>query len=264
MTEVNTSINTLSGVPMAYGNPIRVLVLHDDPVARAGLTSAFERYADLKVVGTGSDPEQTTASGPEAMSRAADVIVADYDQGSGLAAQASQRTGMAKSGCKVLIIGTSNREWEIRSALECGVRGYVLVGCALDELAAGVRSVYRGVRYFSPPVAARLAEILSGDPLTAREEEVLRLVVEGLGNKAIARRLDIAVGTVKSHLKGIFDKLGVESRTQAISTAARRGLLREESSQERRASAVEASLGVSARLSASHGRIDRSLSALSS
>ncbi|MEO9063630.1 MAG: LuxR C-terminal-related transcriptional regulator [Burkholderiaceae bacterium] len=68
---------------------------------------------------------------------------------------------------------------------------------------------------------------MSVEPLTAREEEVLRLVVEGLCNKSIGRRLDIAVGTVKSHLKSSFDKLDVCSRTQAMAAVERRGLLRE-------------------------------------
>jgi DNA-binding NarL/FixJ family response regulator len=209
---------------MAHSNPIRVLVLHDDPVAREGLMSAFARYADMQVVGADDDDLDDELTLPHApISRAADVVVADYEHGTELATLASRHAGA----CKVLIVASNNREWEIRSALECGVRGYILVGCALDELATGVRAVFRGVRYLSPQVALRLAEILAGDALTAREEEVLRLVVEGMGNKAIARRLGIAIGTVKSHLKGIFDKLDVESRTQAICAAERRGLLRE-------------------------------------
>jgi DNA-binding NarL/FixJ family response regulator len=168
-----------------------------------------------------------------------------------LAARAKRRAGTGDA-YKVMIVASNNREWEIRSALECGVRGYLLIGCALDELAAGVRAVYRGVRYLSPQVAVRLAEILSGDSLTVREEEVLRLVVDGMGNKAIARRLGIAVGTVKSHLKGIFDKLNVESRTQAICAAERRGLLREVSQLSGAAVASEAPAGDRVRLTGPH------------
>ena len=135
---------------------------------------------------------------------------------------------MNKTGSpKVVILAGIDREWEIRSALSRGVRGYLLVGCALDELADGVRAVHRGARHLSPRVAARLAESMSVEPLTAREEEVLRLVVEGMCNKAIGRRLGIAVGTVKSHLKSTFDKLDVQSRTQAVAAVERRGLLRE-------------------------------------
>lgn len=198
--------------------------MHEDPVARAGLASAFARYADLEVIGADSEDPDVSTGGVASRLRAADVVVADYHHGIQLAALTAKRAAPGDV-CRVLVVTANSREWEIRKALESGVRGYVLVGCALDELAGGVRAVYRGVRYLSPPVAVRLAEILARDPLTEREEEVLRLVVDGMSNKAVARRLGIAVGTVKSHLKGIFNKLGVTSRTQAICAAEQRGLL---------------------------------------
>ncbi len=106
-----------------------------------------------------------------------------------------------------------------------GVRGYFLVGCTVDELAAGIRTAHRGAFHLSPQIASRLADSILFEALTAREEQVLRLVVEGHCNKAIGRQLGIAVGTVKSHLKSTFDKLRVESRTQAIVAVERRGLL---------------------------------------
>jgi len=212
---------------MAYANRIRVLVLHDDPLARAGLSATFGRHQDLEVV---NDDE--TDSEPSLMGLpnepVADVVVADYENGVELATRGSRRLG-ADHAAKIMVVASSDRECEIRHALERGVRGYVLMGCALDELASGVRAVHRGARFLSPQVALRLADSLSGEPLTAREEEVLRLVVEGMGNKLIARRMNIAVGTVKSHLKGVFDKLNVDSRTQAICAAERRGLLRDAS-----------------------------------
>ena len=217
---------------MTNSSPIRVLILHDDPVARAGLGSAFSRYPDLQVIDTEVAMPDMSACQSLSWTRSVDVVVADFDHGMGLATLSSSRA-VGPDACKVLIVATIDREWEIRCALERGVRGYVLGGCAFDELAAGVRAVHRGIRYLSPAVALRLAEILAGDPLTVREEEVLRRVVEGMGNKLIARRLDIAVGTVKSHLKAIFDKLRVESRTQAICAAERRGLLCDESQRER-------------------------------
>ena len=205
---------------------IRVLVVHHDAVAVAGLSATFRKYPDFEIVNPEHAPEdppfkhQTPARWP------ADVVVADYEHGIALAAQIARHPGSAVS-CKVMIIASSDREWEIRSALERGVRGYLLVGCALAELAVGVHAVHRGLRHLGAGVAQRLAESMSGDPLTPREEGVLRLVVDGLGNKAIAKRLGIAVGTVKSHLKGVFDKLNVESRTQAVAAVERRGLLRD-------------------------------------
>jgi DNA-binding NarL/FixJ family response regulator len=193
---------------------IRILVLHRDPLAQAGLSVAFNNRSDFEICGA-HDP---------ALAPAADVVVADYSQGVALA-ESAQHPRSHSTGPKVVIIAGIDREWEIRGALERGVRGYLLVGCSLEELVEGVRVVHRGERYLSPQVAARLAESISLEPLTSREEEVLRLVVDGLCNKAIGRRLGIAVGTVKSHLKSTFDKLNVDSRTQAIAVVERRGLL---------------------------------------
>ena len=80
---------------------------------------------------------------------------------------------------KVMIVNGSDRAFEIRRALERGVRGYLLLGCELDDLANGVRAVHRGERHVSPQVAHRLAESVDADHLTARESEVLRLVMLG-------------------------------------------------------------------------------------
>lgn len=220
---------------MAHVNRIRILVLHADPFARAGLSATFAKYPDFELV---NDDDEMLLAAPTPRQLAGcsvDVIVADYGFGVELATRIAGHVG-SDIHCHVLVVASVDREWEIREALARGVRGFVLFGCALDELAMGVRAVHRGQRHLSPTVAQRLAESLSGEALTCREEEVLRLVVDGLGNKAIARRLNIAVGTVKSHLKGIFDKLHVESRTQAICATERRGLL---SPRAQRASAAE-------------------------
>ncbi|WP_425258671.1 DNA-binding response regulator [Rubrivivax sp. RP6-9] len=209
---------------------IKVLVRHADPVSRVGLVSTFRDCTDFVVLdddGVADRPAPRPSVQP-----CADVVVADYENALALVGgtRAGTRSGAhprARPAGKVLVLSGSSREWEIRCALASGVHGILLVGCALDELAHAVRTVHRGQRYLSPPVASHLAETLALEPLTAREQEVLRLLVEGLGNKSIARHLDIAVGTVKSHLKGIFEKLQVTSRTQAIHVAGRRGLLRE-------------------------------------
>ena len=210
---------------MACSRRIRVLIVHDSPIARAGLAATFGQCPDIELVKIDEAQDAGAPGLHRPLACAADVLVADYENGVELAAAGCWRHG-TDAPHKVMIVASTDREWEIRTALERGVRGYVLVGCELEELACAVRAVHRGVRHLSAPVAQRLAESLSGEPLTAREQEVLRLLVDGLGNKSIARHLNIAIGTVKSHLKGIFDKLGVDSRTQAICAVERRGLLR--------------------------------------
>jgi DNA-binding NarL/FixJ family response regulator len=184
----------------SMNEPIKVLVLHADPVAQAGLAYACARDDGLDVI--------------EAADGMPDVVVADYAN----ALAAANRH-------KVLVVGASDREWDIRRLLERGVRGYVLSCSGLEEIAEGVRAVHRGSRFLSPQAAARLAESVYREPLTAREEEVLRLVSHGLPNKTIANKLGIAAGTVKSHLKSTFGKLNVQNRTQAAALVEQHGLL---------------------------------------
>jgi len=210
---------------MASTSRIRIVVLHGDPVAQAGLSVAFCRCADFEVQSTPEWAHGQPLPGIWRGQSCTDVVVADYHLGVALAAEVA-RQGRVGASPRVVVVAGFDREWEIRSALEQGVRGYILVGSSLDELADGVRAVHRGARHLSSQVAGRLAESLALEPLTAREEEVLELVVQGMCNKAIGRLLGIAVGTVKSHLKSAFDKLNVESRTQAVATVQRRGLLR--------------------------------------
>jgi DNA-binding NarL/FixJ family response regulator len=210
---------------MASFQPIRILVLHEDPVAQVGLSAALSRHSGFDVL---EADDRGTAMGclvARPGERPVDVVVADYGHGVAVASDVKRRLGDGAVP-RVVIVTATDREWEIRSALEHGVRGYLLTGCSLQELAEAVRAVQRGARHLSTPVVSRLAESMSLEPLTMREEEVLRLVLEGLCNKAIGRRLGIAVGTVKSHLKASFGKLGVDSRTQAMAAVERRGLLR--------------------------------------
>jgi DNA-binding NarL/FixJ family response regulator len=205
---------------------INILVAHDNPVARAGLLAVLGNYADLEVKESKASQHDKQSPSPGPSPFAADVVVADHAHGVALAARFAQQSRSVSSP-RVMIIADSGREWEIRDALARGVRGYILNSCASEELVVCVRSVHRGARHLSAPVAERLAEILSGEPLTAREEEVLVSVVNGLCNKAIGKQLGIAMDTVKSHMKVIFEKLGVQSRTQAVASAFRRGLLRD-------------------------------------
>lgn len=190
----------------------RILVNHSDPVAHAGLISACSAYADFEVVDC-REPDAVFES---------DVVVADFEQGMGILSTARD----SGRPVKVLIVTTNDRECDIRQALKQGVRGYVLQGCSLDELAGAVREAVGGTVHLGASIAQRLAESIYGDPLTAREEEVLGHVVEGLCNKEIARNLDLAVGTVKSHLRAVYAKLDVKNRTHAVAVARRRGLLR--------------------------------------
>lgn len=193
-----------------------VRVMHAEPLLEMGLVASLRAQVDLDVAGR-DDP---------ATDRAVDVLVTDYDAGLQFAARA--RSGQLPrhlAGARVLVVALSDREEEVRSALEHGVHGFLMMGCPLAELVNGVRTVARGSRFLCAGAAQRMADMLTRESLTAREAEVLRLVALGECNKAIARDLAIAVGTVKAHVKAIMGKLDASSRTQAASIAAARGLV---------------------------------------
>jgi two-component system NarL family response regulator len=191
---------------------IQVLVMHDEPLVALGLTTALRQQPDFQVSVHGIDPDPAVT----------DVVIADYRGGVAWALQARKH---AHPLCRVMVITTIDREREVRAALEAGVHGYLLLGCQLHELAEGIRSVARGARALCAAVTHRLADSLIHEALTRRELDVLQLIAEGRGNKAIASGLEIAVGTVKTHVKAILGKLDASSRTEAAAVAARRGLV---------------------------------------
>lgn len=191
---------------------LQVLVMHEAPLVAIGLAGALRQHPDFAVSVHGIDADPA----------AADVVVADYDGGVAWALQAREH---ARPTCRVMIVTTIDREREVRAALEAGVHGYLLLGCRLQELADGIRSVARGARALCAAVSDRLADSLTHEALTPRELDVLQRIAQGRGNKAIASELDIAVGTVKTHVKAILGKLDACSRTEAAAVAARRGLI---------------------------------------
>lgn len=192
--------------------PARVLVLHRESIVALGLSATLGTLPGIEVQqGIGS---QTNAE-------RFDVVVCDHDTGLALAQPARTRN----DGPRVLVLTALSSERAVRQALERGVHGYVLLDSPIDELLQGVHAVCRGQRFLSPAVAQRMADSLTHETLTSREHEVLTLLAAGQCNKSIARQLQIAVGTVKAHVKAIMGKLDASSRTQAVSVAAQRGLV---------------------------------------
>jgi DNA-binding NarL/FixJ family response regulator len=200
--------------------PTKVLVRHRDPLISAGLTSALRKHADLEAV------EAAPAAVHDGRKFLADVVIADYDTALEImtAAQRSWRPrGTVPQ--SVLVVTRYDTERQIRHALEMDVRGYLLMGCSPAEVADAVRALHRGDRYLDPVVAQRMAESLTCELPSRRELDVLRLLTRGHGNKAIASKLDIAIGTVKSHVRSILQKMNACSRTEAAAIADHRGLL---------------------------------------
>jgi two-component system NarL family response regulator len=195
---------------MRPNDPVRVFIAHGDPLIAAGLHATIGRMRDFEA--TASPLRQI----------APDVVIADYDTGLRLIGSGGPL------GRRVMILTHSDSEAKICHALEQGARGYILMGCSLQDLAEGLRSVHAGGIALGPVVASRIADRMKQQALTRREGDILRYMMLGLSNKAIASKLTLAVGTVKTHVKSVLEKLDATSRTQAVSIAQRRGILRDE------------------------------------
>jgi DNA-binding NarL/FixJ family response regulator len=191
-------------IPMST-TKLTVLVAHGEPLMQLGLESALGRCEDLHL--------QTIAEKGQPLF---DVAVSDLDNGIALARRAQ--------GC-VLIVTSDESEVGIRSAVEAGVRGYLLSGSTPESVIQAVRRVAWGGTAIEPCALAKMIDSLKGDRLTDRELDVLRLIVLGRPNKVVANELGISVGTVKSHMKQLMTKLNARSRTEAASIAQRRGLV---------------------------------------
>ena len=120
---------------------------------------------------------------------------------------------------------TYDGDENIYRALQGGARAYLLKDIPREEFLDDIRAVYKGQYCIPPAVAARLAQRIPGPELSARELEVLKLIVEGMSNKEIASALSITESTVKNHVNSILSKLNVKDRTQAATTALRRGIV---------------------------------------
>lgn len=197
---------------------INVLVQHAEPLLAVGLASTLRTVDGLHVIAPTFEPGSPSAE-------PIDVVVTDYAGGVEMAVNQRLGTAGKLAHARVMIVAAQVRENDVRVALERGVHGYLLLGCALQELAAGVATLARGNRYLGVEVAQRMADSLTREALTVREFDVLRLLAGGACNKTIARRLNIAIGTVKTHVKSIMSKLDAASRTQAVTIASHRGLV---------------------------------------
>jgi DNA-binding NarL/FixJ family response regulator len=202
---------------------IKVRVVYGDPLVSAGLTATFRDEPGFELV--------TPATGVPVMPfppahDQAEVVVTDYEQGLAfISTRCSEARSRHEPIPNVLIVTQRESEAEIRHALERGVRGYLVLGCGVEEVVSAVRALHLGRRHIGAKAAQRLADSVACEALTGREEAVLRLVAQGHGNKAVASMLNIAIGTVKAHLKSIFQKLDASSRTEVAAVAERRGLL---------------------------------------
>lgn len=203
---------------------IRVVLVDDHAVIRAGLAQLIATAEDIEVVGQAGDGAEAVE---QARALTPDVVLMDLQMPGVDGVSATREIVSAGLGVDVLVLTSYSDNERILDALDAGAVGYLLKDADPDDVLSGVRAVARGESPIHPKAARALlgARSAGGRPqLTAREVEVLQLVRDGLANKQIARQLEISERTVKAHLTSAFSRIGVSDRTQAALWAQRNGL----------------------------------------
>jgi two-component system, NarL family, response regulator NreC len=210
---------------------IRVLVVDDHAVVRAGLRRVLDAEADIETVGEAANADRAVF---EAMEHQPDVVLMDVMMPGKSGIEGMPALMQAVPDAKVLILSMQDDPRYVQEAFDAGASGYVLKEAADTEVVAAVRAVAGGERYVHPALGARLVEAAAAerkraevDPLSEREREVLRLLALGHTNQEIAKMLYISVRTAETHRAHIMQKLGLSSRAELVRHALAEGLLDE-------------------------------------
>jgi two-component system NarL family response regulator len=201
---------------------IAVLIADDHSVVREGLASLIGRKPDMTVVGEASNGREAVDLWKHYRP---DVTLLDLrmPQLDGVSTIKEIRAG--DESARIIVLTTFDGDEDIYRAIQAGAKGYLLKDAPREALMDSIRRVHAGETCVPVHLAAKLAERVSGETLSAREIEVLKLIAQGKSNKEIGSTLFISEGTVKSHVKAIFAKMNVISRTEAVANATRRGLI---------------------------------------
>ena len=200
-----------------------VLFAGDRMLLRAGVATVINHQPDMAVVAEAADGDVALALYAE---HVPDIVIVDLQMRGMGGAELIEALCLAFPNAKVIILSNVDTDDDVDRGLRAGAKAFLLTNLSTSELVDAVREVDAGNAVVSPAVASKLAERVTQDRLTDREVSVLKLVVHGRANKEIAAELFISEGTVKVHLTHVFHKLGVVSRTEAITCALRRGLVR--------------------------------------
>lgn len=201
---------------------IRIIVIDDQAVVRQGFVALINTVADMEVIAEGVNGQQAIELYRQ---HQPDIMLTDLRMPVMGGVEAITTIRREFPNARLIVLTTYDGDEDIYRSLQAGARGYLLKDMFFEELEAAIRSVHAGARRIPAAIAERLAERMSGSILTARELEVLELIVKGQSNKEIGVTLKISEATVKSHVNSVLSKLGVTDRTQAATTALQRGLV---------------------------------------
>ena len=213
---------------------IRIMIVDDHTVVRDGLSSMLRRQGEFLIAGE-------VRNGAEAVERYGeirpDVVLMDLRMPEMDGVEAMRRIKEEDPDAKFIVLTTFDTDEYIFDAIDAGAKGYLLKDASREELFQAVRAVYRGESLIEPGVAARVLDRLAQlsrqssqhvntEGLSGREIEVLQLMAGGSANKNIAGALSISESTVKTHIANIFQKLDVNHRTEAVTHALQRGIIK--------------------------------------
>jgi two-component system, NarL family, response regulator len=203
-------------------HPIRIVIAEDHLIARVGVKTIINTQPDMTVVGEAANGTQVVELYRKLRP---DVTLMDVRMPGMGGVEAIIAIRGEFPDASIIALSTYGGDEDIRRALQAGARAYLTKDVLHDELIRAIHAVHSGGRYLPPRVAAALESSALPAGLSAREMEVLSLIVKGRGNKQIAYQLGIAEHTVKNHVKNILSKLSVDDRTQAATAAIQRGII---------------------------------------
>ena len=208
---------------MTETKPVSVVIVDDHPVVRDGLCAMVSAEPDIEVLGQASNGAEALALIPKLRPA---VVLMDLllpDMGG---TEVIRRLCSNSADIAFVVLTSVAGDEEIYRALEAGARGYLFKDMARKDLINAIHAVARGQRFIPDKVGSRIAENLPRPGLSAREVEVLQFIAAGLRNKEIAFQMGVSEATVNAHVKHILEKLNASDRTQAVTTALRRGIIR--------------------------------------
>ena len=207
---------------------IGVVIVDDHALVREGLRSLLSQHEDIEVVGEAGTVADALAVVEEAQP---DLVLLDLRLGEEEGVDVARALRAKGSDVTILMLSVHDTSRHLRESLAAGADGYLLKSVAAVDLAAGIRSAVAGETVIGQEFVPKLLEdaqrgVPMGQPdVTKREQEILELVADGLGNREIAERLEISARTAQKHLENLFKKFAVHDRTELVAHAFRRGLL---------------------------------------
>jgi two-component system, NarL family, response regulator LiaR len=209
---------------------VRVVIVEDDPMMQLGLEQSFQDYPQIQIV---AQPEDGLDGIAAVRQHRPDLVIMDIGLPRLDGVAATQQIKAAFPQIRVVILTSHTSETEIVAALSSGADAYCIKGTNIDLLMSAIEAAMEGAVYLDPQIARKVLEHLRPPPpeaeklghLSPREMDVLQLLVQGLSNVEIAAALYLSPNTIKTHLRGIMNKLAVDDRVQAAVVALRAGLV---------------------------------------